>query len=218
MPGKSISELTVFTNGDSGKVSTWSNIPYFFTETLIARGIKINRVDLSASVFSEKVFYRVLRLFKSEGKYDYFRSFIHFTDVKRRIKKAIRLYPNSQVNILLTFSFTSAGLTKKPTILFCDWTFEHSLNYFLHRAPNFFERQAIRREKRQIERSDLVISLFPGVAKEMKNRYKNKNILYLGNVINSLQPVSGPNVIGAKILSNNLLFVGVCSIAKALKP
>ena len=29
-----IKEINVFTNGDAGKLSTWSNFPYFFTETL----------------------------------------------------------------------------------------------------------------------------------------------------------------------------------------
>src|SRR5215831_14407914 len=43
----SIREITVFTNGDSGQISTWSNVPYFFIETLKTKGIKVNRVDLN---------------------------------------------------------------------------------------------------------------------------------------------------------------------------
>jgi len=51
-----IKELTIFTSGDSGKISTWSNIPYFFTQTLLSKGIKINRVNISPSIFFSKFF------------------------------------------------------------------------------------------------------------------------------------------------------------------
>src|SRR5512141_2155738 len=45
-------EITVFTCGDSSKPRTWSNIPYFFTQTLISKGLKVNRVDISPVAFS----------------------------------------------------------------------------------------------------------------------------------------------------------------------
>jgi hypothetical protein len=44
-----IKEITVFTIGDSKKMSTWSNVPFFFTETLISKGVKVNRVDIGQS-------------------------------------------------------------------------------------------------------------------------------------------------------------------------
>lgn len=207
-----IKEVTVFTNGDSQKISTWSNVPYFFTETLTAKGIKVNRVDISPSHFLAKVYNQMfLRAIKATNRnttYDYFRSFVHYANVRFRIKKALERYKNSDANIFLTFSFSSVGLTNKPTILFCDWTYDHYFKYFLNRDPDLFERSCISREDTQIEGSDLVFPLFPGVADYMKSRYENKNIFYLGNVVNSLLRVAEFEILEKKLASHNILFIG----------
>jgi hypothetical protein len=187
-------EVTVFTNGDSKKISTWSNVPYFFTETLISKGIKVNRIDISPHCFLKKVYNIILRgllkVINRNSTYEYSRSFIHYFDVRRRIKKALTQCKNSDANIFLTFSFSSAGLTNKPIVLFCDWTYDHYFKYFLNRKPDLLELSSIKREDKQIESSDLIFVLFPCVAEYMKSYYKNKNIFYLGNVINSLLPAS----------------------------
>jgi hypothetical protein len=99
-------------------------------------------------------------------------SFTHFTNVRYRIKKAINQYPNSDANIFLTFSFSSAGLTMKPSIQFCDWTYDHYFKFLLDRKPGFLEKQCIKREDSQIEGSDLVFPLFPSVAEYMKTLQK----------------------------------------------
>jgi glycosyltransferase involved in cell wall biosynthesis len=207
-----IKEVTVFTNGDSSLISTWSNVPYFFTETLLSMGLIVNRVDLSPSSFLERVFnrtfYRAVLRANRNSTYDYFRSWTHFLNVRYRIRKAINHYPNSDANIFLTFSFSSVGLTQKPSIQFCDWTYDHYFKYFIDRKPDFFEKQCIKRENSQIEGSDIVFCLFPGVAEYMKQYFKNENIYYLGNVINSLHAVSSADILKQKISSNSILFVG----------
>ncbi|MDD5578203.1 MAG: glycosyltransferase [Methylobacter sp.] len=209
---KKIKEITVFSNGDSNKISTWSNVPFFFTETLFSKGIKVNRVDISPPFLLEKIanitVYYFLGILYKNSAYNYFRSLIHFVNVRYRIKKAIKQYPNSDAHIFLTFSFSSVGLTKKPIVQFCDWTYDHYINYFLDRKPNFFEKQCIKREDSQIEGADLIFPLFPSVAKYMMKRYKNENIYYLGNVINSWLDISETDVMESKENSNKLLFVG----------
>ncbi|MDR2385843.1 MAG: hypothetical protein LBD80_09350 [Tannerella sp.] len=40
-----IKKVAVFTLGDSGRLATWSNMPFFFTETLIAKGIIMNILE-----------------------------------------------------------------------------------------------------------------------------------------------------------------------------
>ncbi len=209
---KKIKEVTVFTNGDSSKICTWSNVPYFFTKSLLSKGIIVNRVDLSPSPFLKKIFnitfYGVVKKINRHSTYNYFRSFTHFINLRYRIKKAINQYPNSDANIFLTFSFSSVSLTQKPTIQFCDWTYDYYFKYFIDRKPDFFEKQCIKRENSQIEGSDIVISLFPSVAEYMKKHYINENIYYLGNVINSLYVISEIDAIKHKKNSNNILFVG----------
>jgi glycosyltransferase involved in cell wall biosynthesis len=211
--GKSqLKTVTVFTNGDSRELKTWSNVPFFFTETLISKGIKVYRVDLGESPrfsrwFSKTVL-RIVRWLSPATSYCYFRSVIHFMDVNRRIKRALKEHPDSEANIFLTFSFSSAGLTSKPTILVCDWTYGYQLNYFLGREPDCFERASIRREDCQIKSADLTISLFPAVASYMANYYPKTKIHYLGNVVNSVVIPDKAEILTAKADSKDILFVG----------
>ena len=207
-----IKEVTVFTKGDSSKISTWSNVPYFFTETLLSKGVKVNRVDLSPIPFLRiifnRTFYSVEKKINKHSTYDYFRSFMHFTNSRYRIKKAINQYPNSDANIFLTFSFSSAGLTRKPAIQCSDWTYDHYFKYFEERKPDLLEKQCVERENSQIEGSDIVVSLFPTVARYMKKKYTNKNIHHIGHAINTLHDISEVDAIKNKINSNDILFVG----------
>src|SRR5262249_50665374 len=185
-----IKEVTVFTNGNSRTLSTWSNVPFFLTETLISKGIKVNRVDLSPSPLLDRLYRltweRTIRVISRDTTYTYFRSLIHFFDARLRIKEALNKFDNSEINMFLTFSFSSVGMTKRPTALICDWPYEHYINYRKNRKPDIFEERSIKREDSQIEGANLIFPLFPGVTEYMRNRYKNRNIVYLGNVINSL--------------------------------
>lgn len=207
-----LKEVTVFTNGDSSKPSTWSNVPYFFTEALLSKGITVNRVDLQQHQTLKKLFNRnikrIKKITKSTSSYDYYRSSIHFYDVTRRIKSAIAQHPNTDANIFLTFSFSACGLTNKPSVQLCDWTYAHYIDHFLDRQPDYFERQCIRRENAKIESSDFVFSLFPSVTQKMKAQYQNKNIFYLGNVINAGHGVSPADAVALKSASNSIVFIG----------
>src|SRR5262249_15184805 len=117
-------------------------------------------------------------------------------------------FDNSEINMFLTFSFSSVGMTKRPTALICDWPYEHYINYRKNRKPDIFEERSIKREDSQIEGANLIFPLFPGVTEYMRNRYKNRNIVYLGNVINSLYDPMNSEILAKKSKSTSLLFVG----------
>ena len=151
---------------------------------------------------------RYVNWFTRRTSYDYFRSPVHFKNVKRRIKEALESYPKADANIFMTFSFSSAGMTSKPTVLFGDWTYDLNFKYHVGKEPRLLERACLKRENAQIEAADLVLPLFPGVADYMRETYRNKNIFYLGNVINSVYEVSAHEALRAKKDSNDLLFVG----------
>ena len=139
---KKLREVNVFTDGDSSLISTWSNVPFFLTETLIAKGIKVNRIDISSSpkleVLFYKIFYRILSNINKQTSYTYLRSLIHFRDTKKKIAAAIEKYPNADADIFVTFTFSSAGLTNKPIIQFGDWTYSYNLAHFSGREPELF--------------------------------------------------------------------------------
>jgi glycosyltransferase involved in cell wall biosynthesis len=207
-----IREVTVYTNEDSKLLSSWSNVPFFFTEALISKGIKVNRVDLSQSpILSQaynKSIRRIFKIVNRHNSYTYFRTLLHFLIVRSRIRRAIRQFEHSQAHIFLTFSFSSAGLTEKPSVLFCDWTYDFYINYFENRKPDLLEHMGIIREDSQIEAANLVFPLFPNVAQYMRKRYKNKNIFYLGNVVNSYYEAPLANSLVDRPKTNDLLFVG----------
>lgn len=205
-------EITVFTNGDSTKISTWSNVPFFFTTTLERKGIKVNRVDISTNNSYRRIYDRTAtrvlnKIYKGNNTYDYFRSYLHFFDTRIKIKKAIKRFPQSDAYIFLTFSFSAVNLTTKPIIQFCDWTYDHSFNYFQNRNPNSFELKCVNRENSQINGSDIVFSLFPSVCEYMKKKYTSK-VVYLGNVINSIYKSSETEIIDIKSHSEKILFIG----------
>lgn len=209
---RKLKEVIVFTNGDSAKLYTWSNVPYFFTETLLAKGIKVNRVDINPDPRLEYLWNKTMGRYVNRltrlTSYNYFRSLVHYRNVKKRIKKSLAEYPNADACIFMTFSFSSAGMTNKPTVLFCDWTYDHHFKYHVEKPPGLLERLCLNRENAEIEAADLVLVLFPGIADYMKTRYSNKNIFYLGNVINSKIEVSGEKVLRQKESSDDLIFVG----------
>ena len=209
---KKVKEVIVFTSGDSSEIATWSNVPFFFTQTLKSKGIIVNRVNIAPSPVLKTIFNKtwlpLLKLFYKNTSYDYFRSLIHFNNVRARIKKAVRRFPAADAHIFLTFSFSSTGLTTKPIIQFCDWTYDHYFNYFKKRQPDLLEFKSVNREDSQLNGSDLIIPLFPGVTEYMKKRYAGDKVIYLGNVINSLVEVSAEETDVLKESSNDLLFIG----------
>ena len=211
-----IKEITVFTNGDSAEISTWSNVPYFFTETLMKKGIKVNRVNIYADEFIpspsktliDNYLSKILnRIYKKNNTYNYFQSPFHFRKTRKLIQQSINTYPDSDVFLFLTFSFSAAGLTNKKIVQFGDWTYDYYFKYFQNREPNWFEKQSINRENAMIGGSDLVIALFPAVAEYLKNTYST-SVKYLGNVINSVYTPNKLELQELKKKSKNFLFIG----------
>ncbi len=206
-----IPEVTVFTVGNSNEVGTWSNIPYFFTQTLLAKGVVINRVNLEpprGTLFMARIAWKLLGMFYRNPTYTYLRSPWYFNRARRKIAEAVARHTNSQVDIFITFSFSSAGLTDRPIVQFCDWTFDYQIQHFENRRPDRWEQACIRREDAQIEGADLVISLFPGITKYMQGRYRNDNIRYLGNVVNATHGMDVAQTIAAKSRSMSIVFIG----------
>jgi glycosyltransferase involved in cell wall biosynthesis len=210
---REIRELTVFSHGDSRQLSTWSNVPYFFTRTLEAKGIRVHRVNINPPSRLEHLYdntiWRVLNKALPGGFFTkYLHTGLNHWLTQRRIRQAVREFGGSDAFIFLSFSHSSKGLSSAPVVLFCDWTIDYYFSYFLNRKPRSFERAPLRRQDRVMEEADLVISLFPGVTDYLRTYYRNNNIVYLGNVVNSELSVTPSEVIERKLASKDLLFIG----------
>jgi glycosyltransferase involved in cell wall biosynthesis len=68
-----------------------------------------------------------------------------------------------------------------------------------------------------IEEAGLVFPLFPSAAKYMKSRYKNRNIHYLGNVINSAEENNEVEILELKKTSKSIVFIGSTKYAEGAR-
>lgn len=210
---KKIKELTVFTIGDSRLLRTWSNFPYFLTEALLGKGIKINRVNLRISNFRRRFFKYFFYIFwhkiKRNSTFDYRRSYLHFLHVRTQIKKAVKKYQDTDANIFLTFSFSSYKISNQPSILICDWPYDYYIRHFKEKSPDLFERTSIKKDYQQIAGSDLVVVLFKSILPSMLTKFEERKIKYLDQyVINSFHKIDENAELEEKKETRNILFVG----------
>ena len=209
---KSLKEVVVFSpGGDPREIKTWSNVPYFLVHTLESKNIKVHTVDIGPQSFFHKAFKKtfntVVKLLFKDTFYDYTRTPLYYQIMRYKIKKSLKAFENADALIFTTFGVSAIGLTAIPSILFCDWTMDHHINYYFNREPDKYETATIVRENNTIEQASGVFVLFPAVAKIMQHKYDNPNIFYNGNVINSAL-VPDAAIIQSKEKETNLLFVG----------
>jgi glycosyltransferase involved in cell wall biosynthesis len=160
-------EVNVFAAGDSSRIETWSGFPFFVTQGLLANGVKVNRIDLGPSTLARRIadgsFYRVVsrarRLFTGiDGEFNYSRSGIRDYFARRTILKACRQYPNATMNLFMTYSFSSYGLSPLPYALYCDQTYEEYLRGLNRDTFSNFEKRVFRREESHIDNALRVYS------------------------------------------------------------
>ncbi|MEG1847584.1 MAG: glycosyltransferase [Lachnospiraceae bacterium] len=209
--------ITIFTEGDSSDSGIWSNIPYFFTKTLIEKGYFIHRINVEGNPFFkylyDKLLCRILRhTILKKTSYSYERSRLYAWETNLRMRKAVKQHPDSDYYVSTSFSFSPTRYTSKPCILFCDWTYEYYIHHFLNKEPDYPERCAIQRQDNVIEHASYVFVLFPNVAEYMKQYYSNPHIFYLGNVINSDSETSKScdvPICRIKQKNKKILFIGL---------
>lgn len=206
-----------FCYGDSSKPSTWSNVPYCFTKTLIDIGYDIIRIDISPNRYVNRIFNILisnpLRLLFPNSTYCYIRSRVFKYRVDNIIKKAIiKNNENQKIDLCIfsCFDFYNS-VNNIPTILLSDWTYEILIKERLKRNPYKFERCFIKQQSQAINKADLVISLFPACAESMKMKFPHANIHYLGsNVVNVIykKEAISKEIIHRKIASKSIIFIG----------
>ncbi|HEY0978416.1 MAG TPA: glycosyltransferase family 4 protein [Flavobacteriales bacterium] len=212
-------DLTVFTLGDSRKVSTWSNVPYFFTRTLERQGHRVQRVDIGPNRLIKLAYDLVWKgwcaLSGSGSKHEYFRSRLNQRLTERRIDRALERFPRNH-NIFITFSF-GAYRQQRPYSLFCDMTFEKHIHYFEDRRVDALEAWTVQQEQRNLEGAQHIVSLFPELARELVGTYGDR-VKYYGNVVN-MEPgeVDPQRLIAEKAGSREIVFIGSSKYVKGLE-
>lgn len=206
-------EITTFTYGDPSLLTTWSNVPYFLTKTLEEKNFIVNKVNVEPNKFVQniwnKIFFKIIKLFLPDSTYDYQRTPFFRISVKRKMKAAVKEYPNTNLFLSVSFSYHPKYFTTKPVIMFCDWTYDYYLEHFKKRNPDLFEKQEIRNQHNLQCSVDEMVVLFPDVANFIKNKGFCHNVRYLGNVINSPIMKMDDKQILRKSRRKSILFIGL---------
>ena len=207
-----IKEITVFSIGDANELSTWSNVPYFFTKNLEFKNIKVNRVNIKENsvinILYKYTIYVFLKLLNKNSNHTYFRSGLNYFLTNCKIKKAIKEFNQSEILIFLTYSFCANKYHNKKVVLLGDWCYLYYISTFLKREPMWFEKKALAREKKHINYADNVINLFPKSQEFNVKHFNSKKQFYLGHVINGNYDLNHEEIISKKLNSRKLLFIG----------
>jgi len=200
------------TTAPSKSYKSWSNIPYLLHKNLEKRGYVVENYVMSEMEPFKTAFnlpIRVLNKFlKLKATYFYSRTSVHFFFMYL-YGHYLRLVSSKQdVMIVQGFSYPMHNKRNRQ-ILLGDWPSEYLFEKFLKRKPNWLERGYIDRETAVIEAADVVITLFPNVCEYMVQKYRNKNIYFLGNVVNVDDDVDLPvDIRERKLNSKRFLFIG----------
>ena len=105
-----IQSITVYSNGDSNDLATWSNVPYLFCRALEKRGIKVYRVNIEANkilkrLFNTASYYLYRKILHKNACPEYNRTWMHRLLTERKISKANKMFPNTDLNLFLSYAF-----------------------------------------------------------------------------------------------------------------
>lgn len=210
-------EVIFFTKGDSADISTWSNVPYFFTRTLEEKGVTVHRVNIDDHRRLRKYYNRYIKKIYGaiypQNDYDYQRSKISKFFIDRKIKRAVAAHPNADLCIFIGFDFWNA-FSAIPTLLFCDWTYKIYLEDHLKKPVNPLEQDFMRRQREAIGNARLTVSLFEECAVKISADNPAARVSWIdSNVVNSIIPYDQveamqQEIIGKKQASDKILFIG----------
>lgn len=212
-------EINLYTMGDSGRIDTWSNLPYFFSKAIIDRGIRLNRIDILPT---KNLLYRcwqrvlnlwdgaLLRLSGINCSRNPCHDPISIMMIERRIRNETRKHPNANLNLFLTFSFSTHSFSRIPVAHYCDQTYELLLED-TRRKRRAIDHWLIRRENRHLQHANQIFTTGNKCANFIRSRYGLRNVHVLPSGINLETPpeLSEAEVLAAKRDRKKILFIGI---------
>jgi glycosyltransferase involved in cell wall biosynthesis len=209
-------KINFFCWGDSNDINTWSNVPYFFARTLISRQVDVRRFDLipprglihRALSFLNRQRNRVASLFGRPPR-PLFRVPAFHRLVNFHLARTCRKFQDADLNLFLTFSFSSDRYSDVPVALYCDRTYEHHLEE-QGVSPGWVDRRLFSMEQRNLQNARYVFSLNRACLEFVRDRYDVQSPQLLKAAINlSEDNFPDPNaLIARKEADRNILFVG----------
>lgn len=208
-----IKTITVYSNGDSNLLTTWSNVPYLFCKALEKRGIIVNRVNIEANRFVNHIFnsffYLVYRrLLRKKASPVFYRTWIHTYLTDRKIRKAQQKFGEPDLHLFLSYRILNR-YTKRPNVLWCDWT-DRIVIERIGREPQWYEKSSLDFEDSVVKGADSVYTMFPVCKSRMEELYGREFRYLERNVVNTVYEgdydVASNSIIRAQ--SRKILFIG----------
>jgi glycosyltransferase involved in cell wall biosynthesis len=208
--------VNLFTWGDSNDINTWSNLPYFFARALVSRNVDVRRFNLMPPM---GLIHRAMDLLNSTLNRaasrcglcprPLFRVPAFHTLVNYHLRKTCRRFQDTDLNLFLTFSFSSYRYSHASVAHYCDRTYEHTLaERGMH--PTFLDRRLIWMEKQNLLNANYVFNLNRACLEFVRDRYGVPRPLLLSAGIN-LGEGDFPDpraLIARKEASRDILFIG----------
>jgi len=211
-------EINLFTFGDSADISTWSNLPYFFSKALLARGVRLNRIDLYPT---EDQVFRVYRAFIGRCariasrlginlNVEPYRDPVLIVLINRKIKREIRKHPRADTNVFLTFSFSSYRWSRTPAVHYCDETYAHFIKD-TGRLTNWKDRYLIAREDNILANASWIFTTGQECAEFIRWRHPSKRVQKLPSGINldDITTDGADKILAEKRRNKSILFIGM---------
>lgn len=140
--------------------------------------------------------------------YELLRTRAYHVLVDRRLRSMARRHNDVDLNMFLTFTFSTYRYTSAPVVHFCDRTYEHQLEES-DRIPTPKDRDFIQIDRQNIENAALVLTTGQVCADFIKRRYAAKRVFCLRGGSNTDCDVQDPDrLIDEKATSTQILFIG----------
>lgn len=211
-------EINLFSFGDSADISTWSNLPYFFSKALLARGVRLNRIDLYPT---KNQVYRKYRAFigRCAGmasrlginlNVEPYRDPVSIALINRKIKREIRRHPHADANAFLTFSFSSYRWSRTPAVHYCDENYAHYLKD-TGRLANWKDRYLIARENNILANAFWIFTTGQECAEFIRRQHPSKRVQRLPSGINLDDIITNraDQILAEKRRNKSILFIGM---------
>ncbi len=208
--------VNLFCWGDSNDINTWSNVPYFFARALISRRVDVRRLNLIPDGGPVHRAMEVLssnynRIASTCGLHPrpLFRIPAFHRLVNFHLAQTCRRIHDTDLNLFLTFSFSSYRYSNVPVAHYCDRTYELDL---AERGiqPSFVDRRLFKMEKQNLQNARYVFNFNRACLEFVRDRYGVSRPLLLTAGINlGEDDFPDPStLIARKEASRDILFIG----------
>src|SRR5262245_18681371 len=156
--------INFFSAGRCTDINAWSGVPYYFYRNLLASSVDVRAFDLNppASAVSPIVTRimaaraRVLQVVHRGNTWHPMRCRSSHRLINRHLQATVQQHADVDLNLFLTFTFSSYAFAPVPVVHYCDRTYEHYLED-VGRTPTRSDRQFIRIDRQNIENAALVL-------------------------------------------------------------